>query len=100
MIVLFIVIPLMLLGIIIATVPVLLGSIRHHRAMRAGQIETTESARYEADFWHRMLGHGDRRDRGVAATPELVSDEEVVRAGVPPEARHTVDGKSVWSTPQ
>ena len=99
MIVLFIVIPLMLLGIIIATVPVLwLHTSPPGHARRADRIH--QSARYEADFWHRMLGHGDPRDRRVAATPELVSDEEVVRAGVPPEARHTVDGKSVWSTPQ
>ena len=96
--VLVIVIPLMVLGVIIATVPVLFASIRHNRAMRAGQIETTESARQEADFWHRMLGR--RRDHRVVATPELVSDEEVARIGVPPEARHTVNGESVWSTPR
>lgn len=95
---LVIAIPLMVLGVIIATVPVLLGSVRHHRAVQAGLIETAESARQEADFWHRMLGH--RRGHRVMATPELLSDEEVVRIGAPAEARHTVDGESLWTTPR
>ena len=95
--VLVIVIPLMVLGVIIASVP-LFGSIRHNRAMRAGRIETTESARQEADFWHRMLGR--RKDPRVVATPVLVSNEEVARIGVPPGAHHTVNGESVWTTPR
>ena len=96
--VLAIVIPLMVLGIIIATVPVLLGSVRHDRAMQAGEIETAKSARQEADFWHRMLGH--RPGRRVVATPDLLSDEEVARVGAPSEAHHTAGGKLLWTTPR
>jgi hypothetical protein len=93
-----IVIPLMVLGVVIATVPVLAGSIRHHRDMREGQIETQESAQAEADFWHRMLGR--RRGRRVVPTPERVSDREVTRAGARTEDRRDVDGDSVWITPR
>lgn len=93
---LVIAIPLMVVGVIIATVPVLVGSIRHNRAMQAGQIETAESARQEADFWHRMLGH--RHGRRVVATPELLSDDEVVRVGAPSEARRSADGDTLWTT--
>ncbi len=95
--VLVIVVPLMVLGVVIATVPVLVGSFRHNRAMRAGAIETPESARQEADFWHRMLGR--RRDREVVATPGLLSDAEVARTGARTEDRREVDGESVWTTP-
>jgi hypothetical protein len=93
-----IVIPLMVLAVLVATVPVLWGSVRHHRAMRDGRIETTETARQEAEFWHRMLGR--RRRRGVVATPELLDDGEVARSGARSEDRRTVNGNSVWTTPR
>ena len=95
--VLVIVIPLMVLGVIIATVPVLFASICHNRSMRAGQIETTESARQEADFW--ALDARPPKGPSRVATPKLASDEEVARIGVPTEARHTVNGESVWTRP-
>jgi hypothetical protein len=95
--VLLIVIPLMVLGVLIATLPVLVGSFRHNRAMRAGRIETAETARQEADFWHRVLGH--RRDGRSVATPELLSDEEVERVGASREEHLTADGESVWTSP-
>lgn len=98
MTVLMIVIPLMVLAVLIAIIPVLRGSVRHNRDMRAGRIETAETARREADFWHRMLGH--RRDRQALATPELLDDSEVERTGARPEGRRTVDGVSVWETPR
>ncbi len=98
MTVLWIIVPLMILGVLIATIPVLWGSFRHNRAMRAGQIETNESAQEEADFWHGMLGR--RRGRRVVSTPELLSDGEVERTGASPEDRHTVEGESVWITPK
>ena len=94
----WIVVPLMAVGILIATVPVLLGSVRHSRAMRSGRIETPQSAREEADFWHRMLGH--RRGQHAVATPELLTDGEVERTGARPEARQTVEGVSVWTPPR
>ena len=93
-----ILIPLMVLAVLVATVPVLRGSVRHNRAMRAERIETPETARQEADFWHRMLGR--RRGRRAVVTPELLSDAEVERTGVPAEDRRTVDGVSVWTTPR
>lgn len=96
--VLAIIIPLMVLAVVIATLPVLVGSIRHHRAMQTGRIESSESAQQEADFWHRMLGH--RRGRRTIATPELVPDGEVSRTGANPEDRSDVDGASVWVTPR
>ncbi len=97
MTILWIIVPIMIVGVLIATVPVLWGSLRHNRAMRAGRIETPESARVEADFWHGMLGR--RRGRRVVSTPELLSDGEVARTGASLEDRHTVEGESVWVTP-
>jgi len=96
--VLAITIPLMVLAVLVAVIPVLRGSVRHNRAMRAGRLETPETARQEADFWHRMLGR--RRGRTVVATPELLDDNEVERTGARTEDRQTVDGVSVWTTPR
>jgi len=98
MTVFWIIAPIMAVGIAIATIPVLVGSIRHNRAMRSGRIETPESAREEAEFWHRMLGR--RRGRGPVTTPELLTDDEVTRAVARPEDRRTVDGESVWTPPR
>ncbi len=93
-----IIIPLMVLAVLVATVPGLRGSVRYHRAMRAGRIETSETARQEADFWHRMLGR--RRGLRAVATPDLLDDTEVARTGAQPEHRKTVEGVSVWTTPR
>ena len=97
MTVLWIIVPLMVVAIAIATIPVLVGSVRHNRAMRSGRIETLESAREEADFWNRMLGR--RRGHRAVPTPELLTDEEVARTSARPEHRQTVDVESVWITP-
>lgn len=93
-----IIIPLMVLAVLVATIPVLRGSVRHNRAIRAGRIETTDTARQESDFWHRMLGR--RRGSREVATPELLSDAEVERTVADSEDRQTVDGVSVWNTPR
>jgi hypothetical protein len=96
MIALYIILPLMVLAIVIAVVPVLIGSVRHHRSLQSGRIETVESAAYEAEFWHHMLGH--RRGASVATTPDLVSDAEVERVGRSPEDKVEHGGRSSWRT--
>ncbi len=98
MTVFWITVPLMVLGVLIATVPVLWGSFRHDRAMRRGEIETPELARQESDFWRRMLGR--RRGRHVVTTPELLADDEIARIGAQRADGGRVDGKSVWITPR
>jgi hypothetical protein len=92
----YITIPLMVLAVAVAVLPVLLGSVRHHRAMIQRQLETPESADQEADFWHHMLGHRTVED--YAPTPDLVNDQEVLRVGVPEERRIRTD-PSVWRVP-
>jgi hypothetical protein len=89
-------IPLMALGVGIAVLPVLVGSMRHDRAMRSGELPTLQTATQEADFWHHMLGH--RRVEDFAPTPDLIEDDEVIRVGVPTERRVSVE-PSVWKTP-
>ncbi len=98
MTVLWIIIPLMVAGVLIATVPVLWGSVRNNRALRRGEIETPESARQEAEFWHRMLGR--RRGRHVVTTPPLLTDDEIARTGAQPQDGRSIDGESVWITPR
>jgi hypothetical protein len=94
----YIIIPIMVLAVVVAVVPVLLGSFRHNRAMREGQFETAESANEEAAFWGRMLGrrHGSR----PVKTPELLTDDEITRVSANPEDRIRVEGESVWSPPR
>ncbi len=102
MLVLYIVIPLMVLAVIIAVVPVLRGSIRHDRAMGAGALETGATAEREADFWHRMLGHRRNRQVGrvVVPTPDMVDESEVIRVGVPADDRlERPDGQTAWKSP-
>lgn len=95
MIALYVIIPVTVLAVVIAVVPVLLGSIRHNRAMRAGDIETTDSAGEEAALWHRMLGH--RSGPRLLRTPDLLNDDEVARVvGEPEEKIEVVDGESAW----
>lgn len=88
MTVLLIVIPLMVLGVAIATVPVLLGSVREHRAVQSGRVETADSARQEADFWRRFLGR--RRGHRLPVTPERLSDDEIARIGTLSEEENSV----------
>ena len=92
----YVTIPLMVLAVAVAVLPVLLGSVRHHRAMIQGKIETPESAAQEADFWHHMLG--DRTVADFAPTPDLVDDKEVLRVGVPEEQRISTY-PSLWRVP-
>ncbi len=98
MFVLYIIIPIMVLAVAVAVMPVLFGSVRHNRAMREGRIETTETANQEAAFWHRMLGH--RKGRQPVKTPELLPDAEVTRVVANSEDRTTIDGQSAWAPPR
>lgn len=98
MLALYIIVPIMVLAVAVAVVPVLLGSFRHNRAMREGRIETAESASEEAAFWHRMLGH--RKARHPLKTPELLDDAEVTRVVAEPADRVVIDGDSAWSPPR
>lgn len=95
MLALYIIVPIMVLAVAIAVLPVLLGSVRHNRAMRHGKVESVASANEEADFWHRMLGH--RSGRRPVRTPELLADGEVTRVFAKPEDRIEVDGDSTWT---
>ncbi len=95
MLALYIIVPIMVLAVAIAVLPVLLGSLRHNRAMRHGKVETVASADEEADFWHRMLGRGS--GRRPVRTPDLLADGEVTRVIAKPEDRIAVDGDSSWS---
>ncbi len=95
--VLYVIIPLMVVAVLVAVTPVLLGSIRHDNAMNTGEIETGASAAREADFWHRMLGH--RRRRSVATTPKMVSDAEVLRVSGTPQDRIETGGDSLGKAP-
>lgn len=97
MLALYIIIPIMVLAVVIAVVPVLVGSVRHNRAMREGRIETVGSADEEAAFWHRLLGH--RSGRAPVKTPDLLGDDEVTRVIANPEDRVRVDGQSTWKSP-
>ena len=95
MLVFYITVPLMVAAVLVATVPVLRGSLRHDRDMRQGDLESAETADHEVDFWHRLLG---RRGSGPTelVTPGLVDDSEVIRVGVEPrDARETRSGESI-----
>jgi hypothetical protein len=98
MLALYIIIPIMVLAIAVAVVPVLVGSFRHNKAMQDGRLESVDSANEEADFWHRMLGH--RSGRPLVKTPEMIADGEVTRVVAEPEDRVVVDGDSAWSAPR
>lgn len=98
MLALYIIIPIMVLAVAVAVLPVLVGSFRHHKAMQDGTIESAESATKEADFWHRMLGH--TRGRSLVKTPEMIADGEVTRVVAEPEDRVVVEGDSAWSPPR
>ncbi len=89
-------IPLMALGVAVAVLPVLIGSVRHDQAVRSGALPSRRTATQEADFWHHMLGH--RRIEDFAPTPDLIQDTEVIRVGVPAERRVSIE-PSVWKTP-
>lgn len=98
MLALYIIIPIMVLAVVIAVVPVLLGSFRHNHAMREGKLESAESAHEEAAFWARMLGR--RHATHPVRTPELLTDNEVTRVTADPEDRIRVEGESAWTPPR
>jgi hypothetical protein len=58
---LWILIPLAILAIAIAVLPVLIGSVRHDRSIREGEPATTRLAAREANRWHARLGRRTRR---------------------------------------
>lgn len=61
MTVLWIIIPLAILAVAIAVVPVLVGSVVHDKSVKEGDRPTTERAVGEANRWHRRLGRPIRR---------------------------------------
>lgn len=61
MTVLWILIPLAVVAIAIAVVPVLAGSVVHDRSVKKGESPTPEKAVGEANGWHRRLGHPIKR---------------------------------------
>jgi hypothetical protein len=78
MIVLWILIPLAVLAIAIAVLPVLIGSIRHDHSIKEGAPATTGLAAREANFWHRRLGRRTRRvpDQLQQGSEATVSPEQ------------------------
>ena len=89
----YLTIPLMVVAVAIAVVPVLVWSFRHKRSLDNGHYETTESVAQESEFWHRMLRHRHAED--YAPTPDLVDDSEVLR--VVPVDRMVSTGPTVWA---
>lgn len=61
MTILWIIIPLAVLAIAVAVVPVLVGSVRHDHSVRDGEPATTDLAAREANRWHARLGRRTRR---------------------------------------
>jgi hypothetical protein len=57
----WIIIPLAVLAIGIAVLPVLVGSFRHDRSVREGAPVTTKAAAREVNQWHSRLGRRIRR---------------------------------------
>ena len=95
MLVFSITVPLMVVAVVIAVIPVLRGSFRHDRQMHAGSIESGSTADQEVEFWHRLLGHRGARPR-IMATPGMVDDSEIRRVGVEPERiAETGSGQSI-----
>jgi hypothetical protein len=89
----YLTIPLMIVAVAIAVVPVLVGSFRHDKALENGHFETAESVGQESHFWHHMLGHGKAED--YAPTSDLVEDTEVLR--VVPADRMVGDEPTGWA---
>ena len=94
MIALYITIPIMALAVFIAAGPVLIGSVRHHRSLQRGELDTQATAQQEAEFWHHTLGH--RRAVLFAPTPQLVTEAEAERVGARSETYDPATGKSLW----
>ena len=57
----WIIIPLAVLAIGIAVLPVLVGSFRHDRSVKEGAPPTTQAAAREVNQWHSRLGRRMRR---------------------------------------
>ena len=95
MLVFYITVPLMVVAVVIAVIPVERGSFRHDRQMHAGSIESGSTADQEVEFWHRLLGRRGARPR-IMATPGMVDDSEIRRVGVEPERiAETGSGQSI-----
>jgi len=71
---LWLMIPLALLALAIAVLPVLVGSARHERSVKEGDPATTHLAAREANRWHRRL---DRRTRRMPSDLEQGSNATV-----------------------
>ncbi len=54
----FIIIPLMVIGVLMAVLPVLLHSIREDRRLKAGTVDTAATAARESAFWNRTFRRG------------------------------------------
>jgi hypothetical protein len=78
MTVLWIIIPLAVVAIAIAVVPVLAGSVVHDKSVKEGDRPTTEQAVGEANHWHRRLGRPIRR-----SPKQLTPDWEAPTATAP-----------------
>jgi len=70
---LYFAVPLMIVAVAIAVVPVLVGSFRHSNEPEIH----FRSVAQEADFWHHMLGH--RTVEELAPTPDLVRNRDILR---------------------
>ena len=78
MTVLWIIIPLAVVAIAVAVVPVLVGSVVHDKSVKEGDRPTTELAAGEANHWHRRLGRPIRR-----SPRQLTPDWEAPRGQTP-----------------
>jgi hypothetical protein len=72
----WIIIPLAVLAIGIAVLPVLVGSFRHDRSVKEGAPASTQAAAREVNQWHSRLGRRIRRtprqvESGADATVDL-----------------------------
>jgi hypothetical protein len=61
MLILWLLIPLAVVAIAIAVVPVMVGSVRHDRSVKEGEPASTALAAREANRWHVRLGRRTRR---------------------------------------
>jgi hypothetical protein len=73
---LWIIVPLAVLAIGIAVLPVLIGSYRHDRSVKEGTPVSTREAAREVNQWHSRLGRHIRR------TPQQLEPGRDTSAGV------------------
>jgi len=94
MIVFYLTIPLMLLAVAVAVLPVLVGSFRNHRPTTEGNVDTPKTRAQEANFWHQMLGHCKAEEFGPIS--DMVDDNEVLR--VVPAGRPIDTEPTAWAS--